>query len=458
MEDLTLTATLTATYSPDDNKLRLYALSRLDTQTYERLKAAGFKWAPRQQLFFAPMWTPGREDLLMELCGEIGDEDKSLVERAEERAERFGQYSEHRAQDSDAAHRAVHAIAYNIPLGQPVLVGHHSERHHRKDIERIDNGMRRAVKMWETAQYWKARAAGALQHAKYKELPVVRRRRIKTLEAEMRKQERYIDEAQNHLTLWSAPALDLVKATAVANHDYISCCFPLAKFPRELPASQYEGQMSLWSALDSGVINEHQARDIAIPTHQRVIARARRWIAHYENRITYERAMLDEQDGVKPERFDIQPGGRVLIRDTWQLVVRVNRTGGAINSVTTDEKRYPRVHGIEEIQDYVPPNADDAAAVKKATKLPPLVNFPGEGFIEMTAAEYKRRPSDYKGARRAEAKDGYGAYRYRTSFVPGSSYRIAQVYLTDVKRVDIPKATERPEGDEGEIPTAPSDE
>ena len=42
--------------------------------------------------------------------------------------------------------------------------------------------MRRAVQMWETSEYWKQRAAGALRHAKYKELPAVRHRRIKGLE------------------------------------------------------------------------------------------------------------------------------------------------------------------------------------------------------------------------------------------------------------------------------------
>lgn len=47
----------TATYSPDDNKLRLYAATRLDPETYARVKAAGFRWAPKQDLFVAPMWT-----------------------------------------------------------------------------------------------------------------------------------------------------------------------------------------------------------------------------------------------------------------------------------------------------------------------------------------------------------------------------------------------------------------
>src|SRR6202790_2811076 len=179
-----------ATYSPEDNKLRLYPLSRLPKELYERVRAAGFIWAPKQGLFVAPAWTPAREDLLIELCGEIGDEDTTLVDRAEERAERFEDYSEKREADAHRARDAVDAIAENIPLGQPILVGHHSERHARKDAERIENSMRRAVKMWETSQYWLDRAQGALSHAKYKEKPAVRARRIKTIEADKRKRER----------------------------------------------------------------------------------------------------------------------------------------------------------------------------------------------------------------------------------------------------------------------------
>src|SRR5262249_29164644 len=194
----------TATYSPEDNKLRLYPVTRLDRETYDRVKASGFKWAPRQELFVAPMWTPAREDLLSELCGEVEDEDKSLVERAAERAERFNDYSDNRAQDAEHARKAVSAVADNIPLGQPILVGHHSERRARKDAERIENGMRRTVKMWECSQYWKDRAAGALRHAKYLELPSVRARRIKKLEAERRGQERTIARAKSNLKTWEA--------------------------------------------------------------------------------------------------------------------------------------------------------------------------------------------------------------------------------------------------------------
>ena len=44
---------LTATYSPDDHKLRLSSATRLDRDVYDRLKAAGFAWAPKQDQFIA---------------------------------------------------------------------------------------------------------------------------------------------------------------------------------------------------------------------------------------------------------------------------------------------------------------------------------------------------------------------------------------------------------------------
>ena len=47
------TYNLTATYSPDDNKLRLSSATRLNRDVYDRVKAAGFSWAPRQDQFIA---------------------------------------------------------------------------------------------------------------------------------------------------------------------------------------------------------------------------------------------------------------------------------------------------------------------------------------------------------------------------------------------------------------------
>jgi phospholipid N-methyltransferase len=321
----------TATYSPEDNKLRLYSISRLPKDVYERVRAAGFKWAPKQELFVAPAWTPEREDMLTELAGEIGDEDTSLVERAEERAERFEEYHDKRAEDAERAHAAVAQIADAIPLGQPILVRHHSERHARRDAERIENGMRKAVRMWDTAKYWTARADGAIRHAKYKELPAVRARRIKGIEADMRKQERARDESARFVKYWQAEDLTFERAKQIANYDHISHCFTLAEFPRGPESSQYEGAQSLWSALDGGIITAEQAQAIAVPCHERTIARAERWITHLENRLAYERAMLGESGGIATDRTKPEKGGGCKCWASpghgrgWSVIQKVNR-------------------------------------------------------------------------------------------------------------------------------------
>lgn len=425
------------TYSPDDNRLRLYSVSRLDAATFERVKAAGFKWAPKQGLFVAPMWTPDRADLLLELCGDIDDEDTSLVERAEERADRFEGYSDRRGSDADAARRSVRAIADHVPFGQPILVGHHSERRARRDAQRIQDGMRRAVKLWETSTYWQERAKGAVRAAKYKERVDVGHRRIKTIEADKRKQQRTTDAAELFLKLWQREDLTRDQAMTIADRDHVSRCFPLAEFPRALPASQYEGSMSLWSALNGGVIDADTARVIAIGHYTRAIAQARRWIEHYDFRLAYERAMLGEQGGLPAERFELEVGGQVLAGGEWCTVLRITRKADAVVSVRTN-RRYVPVIGVEEIRDYRAPSAEAAAAAKAATKLAPLCNFPGEGFIEMTADEWKRKHADYKSTRLAKATAEHGAYRYRSAMVSGGGYRLAQVFITDAKRVDPP--------------------
>ncbi len=43
MTENTVSQTYRATYSPDDNKLRLYASLRLDEETYSLINKAGFR-------------------------------------------------------------------------------------------------------------------------------------------------------------------------------------------------------------------------------------------------------------------------------------------------------------------------------------------------------------------------------------------------------------------------------
>jgi protein-L-isoaspartate O-methyltransferase len=385
-----------ATYSPDDNKCRLYASSRLDKETYDRVKAAGFRWAPRQELFVAPMWTPDREDLLLELAGEIDDEDKSLVDRAEERAERFDDYSDKRAADADRARKAVDAICEHIPLGQPILVGHHSEKHARRDAEKIQNGMRKAVKMWETSGYWKARAAGALRHAKYKELPGVRARRIKGIEADRRKMDRTKQECDMWLKLWTACGDDTDEQLAAQGVTREQVALKIAGMcwlhlpPKEGDRKDWQHRPTAYDTLTNSYPSLYAPRTIAEIVeyakrhYPAVIARCDRWIAHYDNRLLYERAMLEEagaSDLLKPKpRRELMP------------LLNYRATGGTI----TTENQWNRGNNITYRQ------------------------------VDMTKAEYAAINQDYRGVRLGADRK----HRFRTAMV---KHELVSVFLTDTK-------------------------
>ena len=70
-------------------------------------------------------------------------------ERRERRADRRRDWAEGRAAKADTAHQTAHDVTAGIPFGQPILVGHHSERRHRAAVER---GQRQASKAVEHSQ------------------------------------------------------------------------------------------------------------------------------------------------------------------------------------------------------------------------------------------------------------------------------------------------------------------
>lgn len=85
------------------------------------------------------------------------------------RAERLRGWSDTNAARSDARYAGAKQIADGIPFGQPILVGHHSERRHRRDAGRIHDGMRAAIDLDDKARRQsssadeiEAQAAGAI--------------------------------------------------------------------------------------------------------------------------------------------------------------------------------------------------------------------------------------------------------------------------------------------------------
>lgn len=436
---------ITATYSPEDNKLRLYADQRLDQETFEKVKAAGFRWAPKQELFVAPKWTCQREDLAIELAGEIEPEQMTLAERAQFKAERLEGLATKRAGEASAYQRRASEIAEQFSYGQPILVGHHSEKKARKAKERMNSAQSNAVKAHEMSSYWLYRAEGVERHANYKNAPRVRARRIKTLLAELRDLQRRLNGAHKAVALFEA-----------------------AKEPKAIVAamnglSSYE----LWSKVDSGEVSAEDAREQLIQAYQKTIdsPNLARWINHTLHRLSYERELLGEvprfEGEITPTVLQMfvrehgadKPKGKQVDADLFTVEcdapLPAHIGDGPTIELSSDEWR-----DLMQSCGYVPP-------AKKPAK-PPILNFASEtGFLhvksratftganpidilpvaEMTKAEYSAIGSEYRGTRLSAC----GAFRVRITLNPnhtGPRYQRgwAVIHIVDQKKHPKPES------------------
>ena len=81
-------------------------------------------------------------------------------ERREARAERLRGWAENREAKQAALSEAARTdeAATGIPFGQPILVGHHSEKRHRRHLDRLDRAMGAAVENARKADSMRSRA------------------------------------------------------------------------------------------------------------------------------------------------------------------------------------------------------------------------------------------------------------------------------------------------------------
>ena len=367
-----------ATYSPEDNKLRLYASERLDEATYGSLKAEGFIWAPQQKIFVAPKWTPSREDALLELVDDIEDEDTTLTERQEDRAERFQEYREKRKDEAERQESNLFSL--------PDVVGHRNRYQAEKTIQKQEQAQKHVVRLWETADYWRQRAAGALRHAKYKQLPAVRARRIKGLQAEKRAEEKAIAHAQKYLNLYQDPEADAKRLK-----DGRFLVRTLLEYATGL---SYEDARKL----EKGELSLEDAKAIAIKHFYGVVCASTRILNHLENRLAYEVAMLNEQ------------GAGHLI-EKKPLPKQLPLVNYRCESVTV-----PALY-----------RRNESETLRQ---------------VEMTQAEYKAIYADYKGTRHAD-----NSHRVRTALISQKDKGLYArehvcVFLTDSKVHEKPKPVE----------------
>lgn len=83
----------------------------------------------------------------------------SYEAKLERRRERLEARAEKARAESARLHQHSHALVEHIPMGQPVLVGHHSEKRHRRTLDRSWNALGKAVAASEKADRLEARAA-----------------------------------------------------------------------------------------------------------------------------------------------------------------------------------------------------------------------------------------------------------------------------------------------------------
>lgn len=268
--------------------------------------------------------------------------------------------------------------------------------------------MRKAVQAFDTADYWKRRAVAAIQHAKYKERSDVRARRIKTIEADKRKHERTRGESLDFLSQWDTEPMTMDLASDIANRDYCARCNPLADYPRDPPASQYEGHTSLWSALTDGIVNAEQARGLAREMHAWVVAFSGRWIEHYDNRLVYERAMLADAGGTIADKTGPEKGGAVRCwvgRGAWVYIQKVNKISvPLLDNWGNGGANFTRTVPFDKLAGVI--TAAQVEHERSAGLLVELANKTGSSCLrrQPTKTRTPRRPSARRQARRRSSQ------------------------------------------------------
>lgn len=284
----------TATYCPEDNKLRLY-VGRVPRDEYEALRAAGWTSTPKQDCDFVATWTPSRRDTCLEYAGIIEDEDGTPEDRAADRAERFSGYLDKRLSEATGGLERYES--------GPSAFGHQNRAIAERAARRFDRVAVRALDSWDKAEYWQRRTAGVISHALHKSTPAVRMGRIKEIEAELRKRENSLEEyAKMHAT-WKAIAeeTDPEKQTARA--------YKVAYFCHGNYTHPRTGKKSYLYDFRTGedALSGAELAALFLSTNGEPKTETE-WTKHLKLRIAYELQMLEAQGG-RAAMVEMEVGG-----------------------------------------------------------------------------------------------------------------------------------------------------
>lgn len=82
----------------------------------------------------------------------------SYEEKQQAKLERYEHLAQKNKEAGNAALRSARDEWQEIPLGQPILVGHHSEKRHRNHLKRLHNREERGFEALKKAEYYERKA------------------------------------------------------------------------------------------------------------------------------------------------------------------------------------------------------------------------------------------------------------------------------------------------------------
>ncbi|UBU16601.1 DUF3560 domain-containing protein [Nonomuraea gerenzanensis] len=115
------------------------------------------------------------------------------ADRLDDRRDALAAKAQRHAGNAASAADRANQLSERFAGGQPILIGHHSERGARRDQKRMDSAMRKSVEEDRTAQEAARRANAVGRQAAYSARPRVTARRIQRLEADLRRVQRNLD-------------------------------------------------------------------------------------------------------------------------------------------------------------------------------------------------------------------------------------------------------------------------
>jgi|SRR5699024_8427863 len=174
--------------------------------------------------------------------------------RAEARTQALAVKAERKKAAAATARQAHHNALERLPYGgEPVKIGHHSERRHRNDLSRAHNALGKLVEADRDATAAEHKATAAQRAAQARYAPSTVASRLERLEVEARKIQRHLDGYTSHQG--TPYAYEVPPATGAARDHW------------QAEATRIQGELDYWQEVrteqvQTGQITEHSPETI----------------------------------------------------------------------------------------------------------------------------------------------------------------------------------------------------